>query len=94
MVTPKKWAQCKAVTTGHAPAEPPAVSVHADALLDAWAVALGIPSHIRTYAQYVAEVGEPVDCAACTFSNPATRQFCSFCCGTPQELNEDGKTLP
>ena len=65
MVTPKKWAACKAATTGHAPAEPPEISVHATAPLDAWAVALCIPSRIETYAQYVAECGEPTDCAAC-----------------------------
>jgi hypothetical protein len=65
VVAPKKWAQCKAATTGHAPAEPPEVSVHKTAPLDAWAVALGIPSRIATYAQYVAECGEPASCSAC-----------------------------
>ena len=43
VVSPKKWAACKAATTGHKPTSAPEASLHSDSPLDVWALHLGIP---------------------------------------------------
>ena len=74
VVTPDKWRACKRATTGHAPHDvpaPPASTAAAASPLAAWAHALGIPSEISSYAEYVSKFGEPCACAACDAA-PAT----------------------
>ena len=65
-VTPLKWEQCRDKAIGAQPISPTAstAAVSGDPLA-AWALHLGVPLDVTTYAQYMARCGDVGSCACC-----------------------------